>query len=297
MFIEDIHREFRILMDKSYSNSYPEIEVLEIDSQLNNTLLAFIHNRYGLNNFYQKGFEQSQKRTDDLRTLVKTSYFIPTSQVTEGDYKIVTIELKYPFTNGNGTIESKQKYMHYLKGIINATYSRTDSCGNITNTQGITTLKIVNQEEVDKLIFDPFNKPTVSNCFGVFESDKLLIYIPSTDYTINSVKITYLKVPNIIRHVSNPVVLTTVNILTTYTYYEVLSENVIYEGKSYKVGDWFETNLTTFITGGGSIRLFTGVELPDYMIRELIKESVKNYLELLESPRQQTIERVVSKEE
>ena len=42
----------------------------EIDIELNKTQDRFINTRYGKNNKYGKGFEESQKRIDDLRTLV-----------------------------------------------------------------------------------------------------------------------------------------------------------------------------------------------------------------------------------
>ena len=42
----------------------------EIDIELNKTQDRFINTKYGINNKYGKGFEESQKRIDDLRTLV-----------------------------------------------------------------------------------------------------------------------------------------------------------------------------------------------------------------------------------
>jgi len=42
----------------------------EIDIELNKSQMRFINTKYGKNNIYQKGFEESQKRIDDLRTLV-----------------------------------------------------------------------------------------------------------------------------------------------------------------------------------------------------------------------------------
>ena len=43
----------------------------EIDIELNKSMMRFINTKYGKNNKYGKGFEQSQKRIDDLRTLVR----------------------------------------------------------------------------------------------------------------------------------------------------------------------------------------------------------------------------------
>ena len=39
----------------------------EIDIELNKSMFKFINTKYGRNNIYRKGFEQSQKRIDDLK--------------------------------------------------------------------------------------------------------------------------------------------------------------------------------------------------------------------------------------
>tara|TARA_R110002020_G_scaffold557_1_gene2802 strand:+ start:798 stop:1958 length:1161 start_codon:yes stop_codon:yes gene_type:complete len=43
----------------------------EIDIELNKNMSRFLNTKYGKNNKYGKGFEESQKRIDDLRSLVK----------------------------------------------------------------------------------------------------------------------------------------------------------------------------------------------------------------------------------
>ena len=43
----------------------------EIDIELNKSQMRFINTKYGKNNKYREGFEESQKRIDDLRSLVK----------------------------------------------------------------------------------------------------------------------------------------------------------------------------------------------------------------------------------
>ena len=43
----------------------------EIDIELNKSMSRFLNTKYGKGNKYGKGFEESQKRIDDLRSLVK----------------------------------------------------------------------------------------------------------------------------------------------------------------------------------------------------------------------------------
>ena len=50
----------------------------EIDIELNKSQIRFINTKYGSNNTYRQGFEQSQKRIDDLRSLVR-EYTAPTT--------------------------------------------------------------------------------------------------------------------------------------------------------------------------------------------------------------------------
>jgi hypothetical protein len=42
----------------------------EMDLELNKAMMRFINQRYGKNNVYRKGFEESQKRIDELRSLL-----------------------------------------------------------------------------------------------------------------------------------------------------------------------------------------------------------------------------------
>lgn len=296
MLIEEILFEFRQEMDKTFSGSYPEIEPIEITTMLNNTVLQLVHNRYGINNVYQKGFEQSQKRTDDLSKLVRTRYFNTTLETFSG-YNVYTVNLNYPFRNTGVTIsDSNSKYLHYLKGHINATISKLDSCGVSHNYSGETFLRIINQEELNKLLYDPFNKPNPFVCLGLFENDTIKVYTP-LGFTVNNICITFLKYPNVCKYDSTNPLITSPTALNTYTYYEVFSGTVTYNSKTYSKGDVFETTTITAFTGSGQVRLFQGIDLPDYFIREIVKETVKNYLEVLESPRLNTIERIVQKEE
>ena len=67
----------------------------EIDIELNKAQIRFINTRYGGNNIYRKGFEQSQKRIDDLRTLVR-EYSAPTTHKEQYNNKIWVDQFKLP---------------------------------------------------------------------------------------------------------------------------------------------------------------------------------------------------------
>lgn len=298
MFIEEILFEFRLGLDKVFSGDYPEVEPLEIISILNNTVSQVIHNRYGVNNIYQKGFEQSQKRTDDLSFLTRSRYFKTDNIDQYSNYSVINVDLLSSYIDNNLLILDKNsRYLHYLKGHLNSSTYKIDSCGNLTFlVEGETFIKIINQEELSKCLYDPFNKPTIDKCLGVFENNLLKLYIPY-GLIVKNVQLTFMKYPNVaVFDINNPI-LNSTNTLNTYTMYEVFSESILFNDKYYKKGDIFETTNIVNFTGIGEVRLFQGIDLPDYFIREIIKETIINYLELIESPRLNTYRNVIQKEE
>lgn len=286
MFVEDIHTEFRMLVDKTYNGSFPELETQEIDNILNYTVYQYIHNKYGINNIYQKGFEQSQKRIDDLRYLLKTGYFKSASTYTEDGVKYTIVDVKEPYKESTLTnLMYNAKYLHFVKAEAQVTIPIADNCGGTTNKTGVCEVKIASQEEWDKIKRDPFNKPVYNRIVANFDATGL--ELKSVPCTVNWVKITFIKEPNIIRYVEEYDTLDNTGTLAVNTLYEVLEGSVTYNSKTYTAGNVFETNgaITTF-TGTGIVRLFTGIEFPEYVIKEIIKLSVTNILEVLESPRQ-----------
>ena len=65
-----MHISLRQTVDRINSQRADQLLEQEIDLELNRAMQRFINQRYGKNNVYQKGFEQSQKRIDELRTLL-----------------------------------------------------------------------------------------------------------------------------------------------------------------------------------------------------------------------------------
>lgn len=71
MTVLEMHIALRQGVDRVNSLRNDQLRTEEIDLELNRAQLRFINQRYGRANMYQKGFEESQKRIDDLRVLVK----------------------------------------------------------------------------------------------------------------------------------------------------------------------------------------------------------------------------------
>tara|TARA_R100000951_G_scaffold29886_1_gene25796 strand:+ start:9272 stop:10456 length:1185 start_codon:yes stop_codon:yes gene_type:complete len=71
MTVLEMHIAVQQGVDKIHSLQADSLLSEEIDIELNKNMLRFINTKYGRNNIYRTGFEQSQKRIDDLRTLVR----------------------------------------------------------------------------------------------------------------------------------------------------------------------------------------------------------------------------------
>jgi len=73
MNIQKMHIAVQQGVDKINSLQADSLLTQEIDLELNKSIMRFVNLKYGRNNMYQQGFEQSQKRIDDLRSLVSSS--------------------------------------------------------------------------------------------------------------------------------------------------------------------------------------------------------------------------------
>jgi hypothetical protein len=71
MDISQMHIAFDLLLDKVNSLQYPSFLPEEKDFFFNQAIRKFVKTRYSGVNSKREGFEQSQKRIDDLRTLVR----------------------------------------------------------------------------------------------------------------------------------------------------------------------------------------------------------------------------------
>ena len=71
MNVNQMHLAIQQGVDKINSLQADMLLSEEIDIELNKSMSRFLNTKYGKNNKYGEGFEESQKRIDDLRSLVK----------------------------------------------------------------------------------------------------------------------------------------------------------------------------------------------------------------------------------
>jgi len=98
-----MHSYFKLEMDKSITAGLdlPSFEREEIDYWLNEAIRKFVKTRYSGLNSKNEGFEQTEKRINDLRTLIKEEFLTVSSGTTDVDkpnsYKANLSALTYTY--------------------------------------------------------------------------------------------------------------------------------------------------------------------------------------------------------
>jgi hypothetical protein len=190
MLIQEAHIIFKVSLDKLDSSVYPELapEVIDIILRINEQ--RFIKQRYSGNNFRREGFEVTQKRTDDLRTVVKevTLNAIETSDNLE----------YYTFD-----LTSTSDYWFLIKA---RAYNKVKICGmqygstinDSKNTTSFYKSKKVHQVQIDDievLLEDPFNSPDVDYPLLTFEAGGMIRLYTDSKFTVKQLKVSYIKEP------------------------------------------------------------------------------------------------------
>jgi len=183
MDIQSLHYDFKIKMDRVDSLSSQDFNSAEIDWLLNEAQLVFIKRRYtDLSNNKRKGFEASQKRIDDLATLVvkypEQPALIPT--LDDGVYYLDLADTTHP-------------YMFLLQAYCNIEVS-TDCIKSAP-------LKFIQHDDFRESLRDPFNSPSLDylpyNMGRSINNPTIAaIYIYPGDYTIPEVFVEYIKYPS-----------------------------------------------------------------------------------------------------
>lgn len=167
MTIYTMYSTFEELLDKVASSSYPEITDEQKDSFFNIACERFIKQRYGSTNNRSRGFEEIQKRTDDLSNLVRNQQLniLGSGVHSTEDYPSVI----YPIPND------------YWFSITERVRLRT-KCKTVEI--GVTKGR---HDEISYRLADPFNRPDDSTAFRVIHSNQ------TTDNSNNVIELFYSK--------------------------------------------------------------------------------------------------------
>jgi hypothetical protein len=182
-----MHISFKQGLDKFDSKDYPNLEPEEVDLVLNQAQEAFIKQRYGYNNTKNEAFEQTQKRIEDLHTLVKSVRLTP------------LLNSEKNINSNSVFVELPVDHWITIQELTNITYS--DCNGNVSKEDVYT--RPIQHNDYSKLINNPFAKPNINKVLRLTTLEGVEL-LHSTNSKVNSYKMRYIKKPIQMNSQSNP---------------------------------------------------------------------------------------------
>ena len=183
MTLAEMHIQFKLGLDKTDSLNYPNFEPEEVDSWLNNAQGRFVKTRYVHNN-KSETFEETQKRTDDLRTIVTEVTLIPSAIQTPTKPNGILFDLP------NGTMGGPDIYWFAINEECEIRYE--DCNGSWVDER--TGVYATQHDDYDKMIDDPFNKPTRNVILRLMHGVWAEL-ITDGSFTINQYFLRYIRKP------------------------------------------------------------------------------------------------------
>ncbi len=175
MTIAQAHQEFKFRLDKLDALNYPNFLPEEIDLILNNAQQRIIKQRYGLNNNKRQSFEETEKRTEDLKNVTVNAVLTPLAYASDNidtTARFLTLPTDHWFT---------------VQERCNITCT---ICGSPV-TQLVEVIPI-SHSEFSKVIKDPFKQPTETKVLRLMEAGRVELL---SSCTIVNYRMRYIKQP------------------------------------------------------------------------------------------------------
>lgn len=146
MTIAEMHTAVKLGLDKSSALELPSFEPEEIDYWLNNLILKFIETRISDSNIKKESFEETQKRIDDLRTLIKDATI---TTVTAGTASDKPNSYFYNLSTG------ASDYLHRIGEEVEISFTDSVTATTVTKRQGVTECT---NDMYNRFINNPFSE-------------------------------------------------------------------------------------------------------------------------------------------
>lgn len=178
MTIQEVHTEFKFRMDKFDSLNYPNFLPEEIDLILNQAQDRYVKQRYGITNPKRQSFEETQKRTEDLKQLVVNAVLAPAATAADN---ITTNAVFVTLPTDHWFIIQERCQISY------------DDC---KEEPVLTYVKVkpIQHNEFDEAIINSFRKPDKTKVLRLMEDGRVEL-IHGDNITIISYRLRYLKEP------------------------------------------------------------------------------------------------------
>lgn len=178
MTIQEAHTEFKFRMDKFDSLNYPNFLPDEIDLIFNQAQDRYVKQRYGITNPKRQSFEETQKRTEDLKNLVVNAVLAPAANAADNistNAQFVTLPADHWFV-----IQERCEISY-------------DDC---KGEPVITLVKVkpTQHNEFDEAIINSFRKPDKTKVLRLMENGRVEL-IHGDNINILSYRLRYLKEP------------------------------------------------------------------------------------------------------
>lgn len=169
---------FKQGLDKFDSLNYPDFQTDQIELLLNQAQDTFVKQRYGVSNAKRQSFEETQKRTEDLKNLVTNVIIVPAANAVDNinsNARFVTLPTNHWFI------------IQELTGISYI------GCNGATVTDRVFT-EAIQHNDYSKIINNPFAQPNENKILRMMEAGRVEL-ISSTGVTITDYHLRYIKEP------------------------------------------------------------------------------------------------------
>jgi hypothetical protein len=154
MTITEMHRAFKLGLDKLDGVNYPNFRSEEIDLILNQAQNRYAKQRYGINNIKRQSFEETQKRTSDLSNLVIYANLVNIAQNPFYE-QLDNIQTAYYQVPADFWFSLSERIL------ITKPNCPTQSVPIIASTHN----------EINSRLIDPFHRPNNTKVFRVYASN------------------------------------------------------------------------------------------------------------------------------
>jgi hypothetical protein len=205
MTVPEMHIAVRLGLDKTSSFEYASFQQEELDFWLNESQERFIKQRLFGNNYKQEKYDQTQKRIDDLKTLV-----VVASEITlTGSYLGSNVrEAALPVS------DLTNPYMFYLNSTVYDTTGDALQTGDVIST-----------DLISRYIKDSVNNPYIFRplVYFYYIGNSRLAFIHGDEFYPITCDITYIKRPKKLIYSSPGTYETTTCELSEHTHKEIVS--------------------------------------------------------------------------
>jgi hypothetical protein len=281
MNIDQMHVAVKAGLDKTEGLSYAAFEVEELDFWLNEAIDRFVKTRYSGTNVKGESFEQSQKRTDDLRTLVMEARIVPVAAAGVTDK---------PYSYTVGIASFPTDYLLFLNDEVSIVFNHEVTGVSTTlRTYPVTCTSDTYSSKVN----DPYSEHrlhlSTARPLRMFTA-KGVELITDNSYTIPFYYMKYLRKPARVNYALTAAQTTATSNVVDGIVYRVSGNTVTYNGVTYNIGGYFTgvIGVTTFTGTGTATPQLAHCDLPEHTHREIVLLTVKILTENIESPRYQT---------